>query len=182
MTRSLVALLIAIIASIPACGGDTRADLLHNDTVPDDLRELADDAWEDFLAVIPGRVSCVDPVTLQAAWELDHRGEYRPESATIVIRVPGTPATLRSELIHEFAHHLEFTCRAHAEMRLDFLIAQDLPADAEWFSGESWELTPSEQYAEAMVELIEGTRSHRGGINITTAALTVLEAWANDRL
>lgn len=182
MTRSLVALFISIIALLSACGDNTSARLIHDDTVPEDLEQLADEAWADFLDAIPGRFSCVEPVTLHAAWELENRGEYRPDTATIVVRVPGTPATLRSELIHEFAHHLEFACDDHSGLRDGFLTAQGFAASAEWFTGESWETTPSEQYAEAMVEMIEGTRSHRGGINITSAALAVLEAWANGGL
>ncbi len=149
----------------------------HDDTVPDDLRALADETWDDFLDAIPGRHGCVGEPTLSAAWELETRAEYSPRTATLTVRVPGTPATLRSQLLHEFAHHLEFTCPEHSELRAGFLAAQDLPDDSEWFSGPSWEETPSEQYAEAIVELVEGRRSHLGGISITDEAVAVVRDW-----
>ena len=58
-----------------------------------------------------------------------------------------------------------------------FLPAQGFPADANWFDGDSWETTPSEQYAEAVVELIEGRRTHQGGIYITDDAVDVVRGW-----
>ncbi|MDR9452206.1 MAG: hypothetical protein RI637_13430, partial [Acidimicrobiia bacterium] len=89
---------------------DPAPALRFDASVPDDLRTLAGETWQDFLAIHSARWDCIAPVTLSAAWELDSRGEYRPEPATVVVRVPGTASTLRSELIHEFAHHVEFTC------------------------------------------------------------------------
>ena len=152
-------------------------ELRHAESVPDDLRTLAEEAWEDFLAAVPARHDCFPAVTLEAAWELDTRAEYRPDSATLVVRVPGTPATLRSELLHEFAHHVEFTCSEHDELREDLLRAQGFPADSDWFGGHSWETTPSEHYAEATVELVEGRRTHQGGILLTPAAVDVVRKW-----
>jgi hypothetical protein len=157
--------------------GDSTPQLRHDDTVPDDLRQLADEAWLDFLDAIPGRDHCITEPTLSAAWELDSRAEYQPSTAILLVRVPGTPATLRSELLHEFAHHLEFTCPAHEQLRRGFLVAQGFPADKSWFDGDTWETTPSEQYAEAVVELIEGRRSFRGGIQLTDEAIAVVREW-----
>lgn len=179
--RSLLALYLVASLGLSACG-DASPRLLHDDTIPDDLRELADTTWADFLAVVPERQSCVAPVTLHAAWELESRGEYQPDTATIVVRVPGTPATLRSELIHEFAHHIEFTCREHEEMRAAFLSAQGFPEEADWFSGDAWAVTPSEQYAEAMVELVDGTRTHNGGILLSIDAIAVVRQWGDSEL
>lgn len=152
-------------------------ELRHDDTVPDDLRALADETWADFLNAIPARHHCVTAPTLQAAWELDSRAEYQPETAVMAVRVPGTPATLRSELIHEFAHHLEFTCPEQEELRSAFLEAQGFRADTPWFDSGAWETTPSEQYAEAMVELVDGLRSHRGAIQLTDVAIDVVRNW-----
>jgi len=179
--RSLLALYLVASLGLSSCG-DASPRLLHDDTVPDDLRELADTTWADFLAAIPERRSCIAPVTLHAAWELESRGEYQPDTATIVVRVPGTPATLRSELIHEFAHHIEFTCPEHREMRAAFLSAQGFPEETDWFSGDAWATTPSEQYAEAMVELVDGTRTHNGGILLSADAFAVVRKWGNGEL
>ncbi len=149
----------------------------YGEAMPDDLRALADQTWDDFLAVFPARNDCIPSPTLVAAWELDSRGEYQPESMTILVRVPGTPATLRSELLHEFAHHVEFTCPDHESLRTPFRQAQGFPKDLAWFDGDTWETTPSEQYAEAVVELIEGRRTHQGGVHLTNDAVAVVRAW-----
>jgi hypothetical protein len=158
------------------CAANDPTLLFAADT-PDDLRQLADETWQDFLDAHAGRLNCIEPVTLEAAWELDTRAEYRPNSRTLAVRVPGTPATLRSELIHEFAHHIEFTCPEQIEMRESFLQAQGFAQDSGWFEGATWETTPSEQYAEATVELIVGRRAHTGGILLTSEAVDVVRDW-----
>ncbi len=171
-------LILTAVLAIAACG-DAVPELNHDSTVPDDLRELADATWNDFLDAFPARSECMPAPTLHAAWELPTRAKYEPATATIAVRVPGTPATLRSELIHEFAHHLEFSCDAHADLRPGFLAAQGFEPATAWFDGDSWETTPSEQYAEAVVELIEGRRTHLGGIVISDAAIAVIAEWGS---
>ncbi len=172
----LASLALILVIAASACG-ESAPQLLHDDTVPDDLRALADETWADLLAALPARHGCIDEPTLHAAWELDTRAEYHPSTATLAVRVPGTPATLRSELIHEFAHHIEFTCGDHEDLRTEFIDAQGLAPGTGWFDGPSWETTPSEQYAEAMVELVEGRRTYRGGIKITDEAVAVVRDW-----
>lgn len=177
-TITLALLVVAVAtAAILLARPDTAPELLYGESVPADLRSLADETWSDFLEAHPARVGCISAVTLEAAWELDTRAEYRPDTATLAVRVPGTPATLRSQLIHEFAHHLEFTCPEHQELRAGFLRAQGFPADAAWFEGETWETTPSEQYAEATVEMIEERRTHQGGILLKADATRVVREW-----
>ncbi|GMQ84567.1 MAG: hypothetical protein BMS9Abin07_0131 [Acidimicrobiia bacterium] len=153
--------------------------LRFDETVPDDLRTLATGTWQDFLTAHRGRQDCFPPVALSAAWELDDRAEYRPGSATVLIRVPGTAANLRRGLIHEFAHHVEFTCPEHAELRPEFLAAQGFPASTDWFGGDGWETTPSEQYAEATVEVVLGRRAHHGGIVISDEAVAIVRRWGS---
>ena len=172
----MVVLALAVVIGLSACS-DGVPELSHDETVPDDLRALADETWQDFLDAFPGRHGCITSPTLQAAWELESRAEYQPDTAIMAIRVPGTPATLRSKLLHEFAHHLEFTCDEHGELRADFLAAQGFSPGTSWFEGASWETTPSEQYAEAVVELVEGRRSHRGGIRLTDDAIDAVRLW-----
>jgi len=43
---------------------------------------------------------------------------------------------------------------------------------------EEWASIPSEQYAEAMVELVLGGRPIRTGARVSPGAIHVLEAWA----
>jgi hypothetical protein len=178
VVRFSVLVLIAIAAALPACG-DSVPRLQHDETVPADLRALADDTWQDFLDAFPARWDCIPPPTLHAAWELGTRAEYRPATATLVVRVPGTPATLRSELLHEFAHHVEFVCADHELLRPGFLATQGFAPDTPWFGGATWESTPSEQYAEAVVELVEGRRTHLGGIILSDAAVAAVADWGS---
>jgi len=154
--------------------------LRYDASVPDDLRELAAETWRDFLAVHPARWSCIAPVTLNAAWQLDYRGEYRPDSATVIVRVPGTAPTLRNQMVHEFAHHIEFTCPEQGELRSSFAGAQGFSGSTQWFDGHTWETTPSEHYAEATVELVLGRRPHHGNIQISAQAADIVRRWASD--
>lgn len=75
---------------------------------------------------------------------------------------------------------------AHQELRPAFLAAQGLPVDTAWcpsgtvtdVNTEEWASIPSEQYAEAMVELVLGGRPIRTGARVSPGAIHVLEAWA----
>jgi hypothetical protein len=117
---------------------------------------------------------------MSAAWELNNRAEYRPATATLVIRVPGTAPNLTDDLTHEFAHHVEFTCPEHAALRPTFLAAQGFPASADWFNAATWETTPSEHYAEATALVVLGRRGHHDGIIISDEATAVVRRWGSD--
>jgi hypothetical protein len=171
--------LFCLLAGSLAPGCSESPPQLHFDSsVPSDLQQLATAVWTEFLDHHPARLGCIGDVTLRAAWELDTRGEYQPDTATVVVRVPGTPATLSDELVHEFAHNVEFTCPEHILLRPVFLEAQGFPADADWFSGASWATTPSEQYAEATVQYVLGERTQRQGIELTDDAIAAVRNWA----
>ena len=183
MRRVLVLALVAaaVVAVAFALARPDPAPALHFDSsVPDDLRAVAVEAWGGFLAAHPARTGCMEPITMSAAWELDNRAEYRPGSATVVIRVPGTAPNLTNDLTHEFAHHAEFTCPGHKELRPAFLAAQGLSASADWFNGATWETTPSEQYAEATSVMVLGQRGHHDGIAISEEATAVVRRWASE--
>jgi len=174
-----VALALALTGyGIVATWSESTPTIDFDETVPEDLRSLATATWEEFTEFHQARTDCLRHVTLAAAWELDSRGEYRPDSSLVVVRVPGTVATLRNEMVHEFAHHIEFTCDSHRNLREDFLEAQGFAPTTPWFEGPSWETTPSEHYAEATVEIVLGMRHHHGNIHITEAAADVVRRWA----
>jgi hypothetical protein len=179
--RRIVSVAIAslLVGSLVSGCSDSPPQLLFDSSVPSDLQELAADVWAQFLEHHPARLGCFGDVTLHAAWVLDTRGEYQPDTATVVVRVPGTAATLSDELVHEFAHNVEFTCPKQTELRPAFLAAQGFPADADWFAGTSWATTPSEQYAEATVEVVLGKRSQRQGVELTSAAIAAVRNWAD---
>jgi len=182
MRRALLAALVAatlLVGLALFIRSDRPSGLSFDASVPEDLRVLATQTWEDFLTVHEARRTCISPPTLQAVWTLDERGEYLPSSATVIVRVPGTAALLRATMVHEFAHHVEFTCPDQEDLRPAFLIAQGFPPSSDWFHGDSWETTPSEQYAEATVEVVVGRRAHHGNIWITNEAADIVRRWAS---
>lgn len=145
--------------------------------MPVDLRELVEDTLSRVADAVPAHVDCLDSLVIGYSWELPHRAEYRPSTATIVLRVPATAPHLSFSLAHEVAHHLEAACPAQEEMRPAFLAAQGHPPDRLWFSGPSWEETPSEQFATAFARYVTGeTGPHR--VPVTEAALEVVADWA----
>lgn len=177
---ALAVLVVGVVAgALLLARPDPAPALRFDDSVPDDLRAVAVQAWDDFFAVHPQRLDCIPPVTLTAAWELADRAEYRPGTATVIIRVPGTAPNLADSLVHEFAHHVEFTCPEHEELRGAFLEAQGFPVTTAWFEGTAWETTPSEQYAETTVEVVLGRRTHRGGVVVSDEAATVVRQWGS---
>lgn len=178
--RRIVSFAIACLLTGNLASGcsDSPPKLLFDSSVPSDLQELATGVWAEFLEHHPARLGCIGDVTLHAAWELDTRGEYQPDTATVVVRVPGTPATLSDELVHEFAHYVEFTCTEHAQLRPTFLAAQGFAADTAWFTGDGWDTTPSEQYAEATVQYVLGERTQRRGVELSDDAIAAVRKWA----
>jgi hypothetical protein len=94
---------------------------------------------------------------------------------------------LQSALIHEWAHHIEFQCEAHQEMREAFALAQGLAPDVSWRPDDSlpantptsdWAGIPSEQYAEATIELVLGNRPIPTPVRVTREAIRIVEKWA----
>jgi hypothetical protein len=148
---------------------------------PDDLRTLIVQTWDRFVEAFPARRSCLAPVTVQGAWELDDRASYDPGRRLVTVRIPGTAPNLRDSLVHEFAHHMEFTCPEQRDVRVPFLAAQALPPSATWFEGVSWETTPSEQFAEAVVQVVLGPPAHPA-VLIHPRSVALLRAWGRGNL
>ncbi|MEJ5198029.1 MAG: hypothetical protein WHX53_03815, partial [Anaerolineae bacterium] len=168
---SLLGLLLIALAA--GCGRSASSvgappRLIVDASVADDLQALALETWARFLDAFAGRTACFGDVVLSASFDLADRAAYDPRTATVTVHVPATAAMLQSALIHEWAHHVEHQCAAHRELRAAFLAAQGLPADTPWRlddagiagqeDGAAWAATPSEQYAEAAVEVVLGHR------------------------
>jgi hypothetical protein len=166
---------VTAVAAVEA--GSRRPAVAFAEGVPSDLEQLVRATWERFTDAIPGRWDCLAPVTVSGAWELDDRASYDPDRGLVVVRIPGTAPNLQASLVHEFAHHLEFTCPEQRSLRSDFLAAQGLPGDTPWFDGATWEQTPSEQYAEGMVEVVLGRAPPPPRIAVTAAAVETIRAW-----
>ena len=183
MVRGIVKRALAVLVLLAAAPHDVRAGpagpaaVLFEEGVPPDVQALTRTTWDRFVSAFPARAECLHPVIVVAARELQHRAGYDPARHVVRIRIPGTAPNLSASLIHGFAHHLEFTCPAHRGLRGPFLAAQGLPPRAPWFEGPSWEQTPSEQFAEAVVEAVLGERHAHARIPISHGAILAIRAW-----
>lgn len=165
---------------------DRRPQLVLDGSVAGDLAALAGETWAQFLYALDGRTACFGDVNLRASRTLADRAVYEPATATVTVRVPGTRALLQSALIHEWAHHVEFQCKAHEELRGAFLVAQGLPPDTQWrpdgapaeLPASLWAEIPSEQYAEAMIEFVLGSRQMPTSAPVKREAVRVIAEWA----
>ena len=168
-------------AFMAACGSSSPALLFARDT-PSDLRVLGREVWDEFLGAFPNQAGCIGEVTLEGDWTLEgSRAYYLPEDARVVLDIPATAPHLRHSLIHELAHHVEHVCADHAELREAFLEAQQLPPGTAWFEGPTWEETPSEQYAEAVVRLILSRPVMNYRISLTSEAIETVRKWGGGR-
>ncbi len=146
------------------------------DGTPQDLQRLATSAWGDFIASFRRHQDCIDPVTVIPALRLGDRATYSQTDALVTVRVPGTAPNLRAALIHEFAHHLDYTCPRVRHFRRRFLAAQGLATTRPWGTGASWEQIPAEQFADAAVEIVLGRTSWLR-LHAREAALQKMRAW-----
>jgi len=157
-----------------------------DDSVAPDFRTLIQATWVQFLNVFDARASCFGDIRIVAVKELADRAQYDPTTVTMLVRVPERGSLLRAALVHEWAHHVEFQCAAHSEMRLAFLDAQGMPRNTPWQSMQGsthlpfyeWGKIPSEQYAETVVAVVLGDRSFWTPVRITDEGLRVVRAWA----
>jgi hypothetical protein len=185
---------LLVVVTVVALAGAALATrpphLVVGKSVDADFAALARQTWDQFLTTFWARRDCFGDVRLEATYQLDSRAGYDPATSTATIRVPGTAAMLQSGLIHEWAHHLEFHCPAHEALHAAFLAAQGLPADTPWrpagrtteVAADEWADIPSEQCAEAVVELVLGGRPIPTAARVSPAAVQVLDAWAAGRL
>jgi hypothetical protein len=159
--------------------------LIIDDSIHADFETLSRDTWTLFLEVFKSRSDCFGDVMVKASNDLNNRAGYDPDSATVTVRVPGTKAMLQSALVHEWAHHVEFQCAAHQELRPEFLIAMGLPTDTPWrpsnitenTPASVWAQIPSEHYAETVIELVLGRRQIPTNILVTREEIQALKEW-----
>ena len=172
--------MVALAALVLACGAGTAgtSTFRFGDNTPDDLRALASETMADVAAALPARTHCLAGVELEGAWELDDRAQYDPGRSRITVRIPATASHLEASLVHELAHHLEFTCSEQVDARVPFLQATGAGPDDDWFGGGTWEETPSEQWASAMVLYVLDRPDERSRIAIDAKALDAVHTWA----
>jgi hypothetical protein len=173
-------------AAVDVAAGPAGPQLLVDGSVAPDLETLARQTWTEFVQVFAAWRGCFGDVHLRAARALDSRAAYDPATATVTVRVPGTAAMLRSGLLHEWGHHIEFQCQGHEALRPAFLAAQGLPPDTAWrpdvppadLPAGLWADIPSEQYAEAVIEVVLGGRPVPTNVRLTREAVRIVAEWA----
>ena len=173
MRRSLIALLAPLVA---ACGGAPVAAFPAG--TPDDLRALSEEVFASVAAALPAQAECLDGLRIEGAWELDDRARYFPGEARLVVRIPATAPQLTVSLVHEIGHHLDTVCGDDG-LRAQFMQAQGLPPDTSWDEGATWEETPAEQFATAVVMAVTGRPDNLRPIRLDPEALTVVDAWGS---
>jgi len=188
ITLAVTATVLCMATCLAACTASPMpAPRLRSDSsVAPALQSLADETWRQFLVVFQARQNCFGEIHLHAAYDLDDRATYDPATAVVTVKVPATVAMLQGALIHEWAHHIEYQCQAHQELRPAFLAAQGLPLETPWRTDNSlaktsqaaWGDLPSEQYAEAAIELVLGSRRIPTTARVSPQAVQILAAWA----
>ncbi len=189
LARAAAGLLLAGCALAAPAGPQTRPRLIADQSVGSDLAALAQATWQQFLKVFAARLDCFGDVHLHAASVLGSRAAYDPRTATVTVRVPGTPAMLQGALIHEWAHHVEFQCPAQEALRPAFLAAQGWAPGTPWRPAQTpvslpeseWAAIPSEQYAEATIEVVLGQRPIPTTARVSPAGVQVIARWAAGR-
>jgi hypothetical protein len=173
-------LLVPAFMLLAACGAAPATPALaFGENTPDDLRALASETYQTVVEAFPARKDCLGRLVLSGAWELDDRATYVPDRGEITVRIPATARQLEVSIVHEVAHHLEFSCPAQAGIRPAFLNAQGFDPSDDWFEGASWETTPSEQWATAVVIHVLGRPDERARVTIDARTLDVVRDWAN---
>lgn len=178
---STIAVALLPCTVVIADGRQESPELVIDKSVAVDFAEVADAAWVAFVASFPALESCLGRITLVADYTLDDRAQYDSQSRTMAVRVPGSRVLLDRALVHELAHHVEFSCASQVEMRPAFLTALGRDGSEAWFEGAEWGLIPSEIFAEAVVEYVldEPERVHTGIGLIDQGAVGVVVRWAN---
>jgi hypothetical protein len=157
---------------------DGGPHLLIGESVAGDFAALAQSTFDRFVDAAPALEDCVGTLRLEAADELDDLARYDASRRVIHVRVPATAPSLEESLVHEFAHHVERVCPSHVDLRVGFLAAQRRAPGTEWFGDVPWIERPSEQFAEAVVEVVLGSRSRNQlQLRLTPDAIRLTADW-----
>ncbi len=172
--RRVAVLTAAMALVLAACGGPK---VVFGANTPDDLRGLVDDVFDRFREAFPAAAECIGEVRLEGDWDLADQGEYRALTATITVGIPGPPSRLSHTIVHELAHHLEAACPTQVELRGPFLTAQGFAPGTDWFAGDQWEDIPSEQFAEAVVQVVLGWPAVHYRMDLSPEAVELVRRW-----
>jgi hypothetical protein len=177
MRRLPVLLVLVFVLASTADGRAAAPVVAFLPGTPADYQAVALATWGRFVEGFPGRATCIAPVRVAGAWELGDRADYDPAVRLVTARLPGTAPNLTASLLHEFAHHLDFTCPELGPLRVAFLAAQGFPPGASWSEGATWETTPAEQFAEGVVEYVLGRPPAHPRVSVSAEAIDAIRAW-----
>jgi hypothetical protein len=167
------------LAGLVAFGAATAGSgLRFTDETPEDLREVATDAWQRFVDAVPACADRLTGLTIGVAWGLPDRARYEPERALVLIRAPGTATNLEATLLHEFAHHADRRCAPSPAFRRRFTAEAGLPAGTQWRGRAAWDRIPSERFAEAVTTYVLGHPPPHVLVHLHPGELHAVAIWA----
>jgi hypothetical protein len=169
---------VALAGSLALAAATAGSGLRFTDATPEDLREVASDAWQRFTDAVPVCADRLGGLTIGVAWELPDRARYEPERALVLIRAPGTAPNLEATFLHEFAHHADRRCAPSASFRRGFIAAGGLPAGTPWRGHAAWDRIPSERFAEAVTTYVLGHPPPHVMVHLRPGELRAVAAWA----
>ena len=154
-------LLLVAAWGMPAAGArilasNARLTLAGEPTPAEETEIVAQ--WDRLREAFPTAGECLGHLTVvvvasaEAEWSGSIRNIaafYRPSENTVYIE----HGKVRAEhLIHEFAHHLDFSCGfGSGAFGAAFLSAQGFAPNHAWANGAAWNDVPAEYFAEAVV-------------------------------
>ena len=174
--QSWMALLVAGMLIGPFTGATVAsAETL---SVPSEIQTVVDAAYADWHGSLGARQECSSGVSIVYDELPGRRGEYRTDSAQVVIDPNDSVAGMAAIVVHELSHHTFLACGAFADPDLTdaFYAAQGIPADRGWFDySAGWSQTPAEHFAESMAVAIGA--SGEGAVAVSQEAVTLLTRW-----
>ncbi|NNE11085.1 MAG: hypothetical protein HKN41_02445 [Ilumatobacter sp.] len=178
MRRCLTAAVVLIMVAA-ACAPNGEGLLRSDQDLPADVRAEIVAVEQRFTAAFEGRLGCWPTATLRLVSKVEGGdARYVAGRRLIEIAIPTTPARFRESLVHELAHHVEASCDDFAELRT-VLAPMFGHHEQGWTEGATWEETPSELWAEAVVQVVLGERLlHAEDMPLPAAAVEAVDAWA----
>lgn len=176
--RAVAIALLALAAPLAACAGDAPfARIVVRQDVPADVAAEIATVEERYRSVFADRLDCIGDVSLWLVSDVDGGdARYLPGRSWIEVEIPTSPARFRDSLAHELAHHVEASCEAGDELRRALIAVAD--PGGQWDGQERWEDRPSEQWAEAVVQLLLGERVRYGRrMPMSDEVMAAAEAW-----
>ncbi len=157
-----------------------RADLIVVQDVPPEVQAELDATWSRFLARFGSRRNCFGDVSVMLVRQVDGGdARYVIDERRIEVQIPTTPKRFRESVVHELAHHVEHTCSDFAELKAVLHSLLGGPQRS-WSGGGVWEEIPSELWAEAAVQLVNGERvRHARDMPVDATVIEVVKAWAS---